>query len=79
VAFNTALNDMTDAAESTSRPTTFIIWSPCLTNPKTAIALTTVSETSQKSKIAHPPSSVEIFGIIIAVVILADKFVNLLF
>ncbi|KAF2736435.1 hypothetical protein EJ04DRAFT_511093 [Polyplosphaeria fusca] len=44
-ALNTLLNNITDAAETTSRPTQFTTWSPCGQNSKTVIILTTASET----------------------------------
>ncbi|KAF3007783.1 hypothetical protein E8E13_010310 [Curvularia kusanoi] len=42
---NTLLNDIIDAAESTSHPSRFTSWSPCLTDSKTAVIVTTASET----------------------------------
>ncbi|KAF1976039.1 hypothetical protein BU23DRAFT_578846 [Bimuria novae-zelandiae CBS 107.79] len=45
VALNTLLNNITDAPETTSRPTTFTSWSPCLSNSNIAAILTTVSKT----------------------------------
>lgn len=45
VSLNTLLNNITDAAESTSHPTAFTAWSPCLSNPKSVAILTTSSET----------------------------------
>ncbi|PSN68658.1 hypothetical protein BS50DRAFT_321642 [Corynespora cassiicola Philippines] len=42
-----------DAADSTSHPTTFTRWSPCLMDPKKVVILTTASETC-----SHPNSSV---------------------
>lgn len=48
-ALNTLLNNLTDAAETTSHPTTFTAWSPCLTNPRIVVILTTASETCKES------------------------------
>ena len=45
VALNTLLNNITDAAETTSHPTTFTAWSPCTANPAMVAILTTASET----------------------------------
>ncbi|KAF2256096.1 hypothetical protein BU26DRAFT_557572 [Trematosphaeria pertusa] len=47
-ALNAVLNNITDAAESTSHPSTFTAWSPCLSNPQIAVVLTTASETCGK-------------------------------
>ncbi|KAF2642255.1 hypothetical protein P280DRAFT_478397 [Massarina eburnea CBS 473.64] len=49
VSLNTVLNNITDAAESTSHPSIFTAWSPCLLNPKVAVILTTDSETCRES------------------------------
>jgi hypothetical protein len=43
-ALNTLLNNIVDNEESTSRPSTFTAWSPCLNNPKTIVIITTFSE-----------------------------------
>ncbi|CAI6338246.1 unnamed protein product [Periconia digitata] len=51
VALNTMLNNITDAAESTSHPTFFTMWSPCLSDPKTAVIISTAAET------LHSPTS----------------------
>ncbi|KAF2471746.1 uncharacterized protein BDR25DRAFT_22627 [Lindgomyces ingoldianus] len=48
-ALNAVLNNITDAAENTSHPSRFTSWSPCLEDPKTAIIVTTLSETCQNS------------------------------
>lgn len=45
IALNAFLNDIIDAAESSSHPSTFTSWSPCLSNPRTAVVVTTASET----------------------------------
>lgn len=44
-ALNTLLNDIIDAVDSSSHPSRFTLWSPCLTNPKVAVIVTTASET----------------------------------
>lgn len=44
VALNHVLNDITDTAESSTHPTTFTTWSPCLIDPCVALVLTTASE-----------------------------------
>ncbi|KAF2625437.1 hypothetical protein BU25DRAFT_112278 [Macroventuria anomochaeta] len=44
-ALNTLLNDIIDAAESSSHPSTFTSWSLCLSDPRTAVVVTTASET----------------------------------
>lgn len=48
-ALNILLNSITDAAETTSHPTTFTTWSPCLSNPNTVAIFTTASETCRDS------------------------------
>lgn len=45
VALNTALNNIIDSEETSSHPTTFTSWSPCLTDEKTAIIVSTARET----------------------------------
>ena len=45
IALNNMLNDVTNAAESTSHPTTFTSWSPCLSDPRMVAVLTTAGET----------------------------------
>jgi hypothetical protein len=56
IALNSLLNDITDAADSTSHPTTFTTWSPCLLNPSSVVILTTASETcsSASSPVFEP-------------------------
>ncbi|KAF2692215.1 hypothetical protein K458DRAFT_382043 [Lentithecium fluviatile CBS 122367] len=49
LALNAVLNNITDAAESTSHPSIFTTWSPCLTNPKVAAILTTASDTCRSA------------------------------
>lgn len=49
IAFNHVLNDIIDTAESSTHPTTFTTWSPCLSNPCVALILTTASEVCSKS------------------------------
>lgn len=44
-ALNLLLNNITDAAETTSHPTSFTAWSPCTINPATVAILTTANET----------------------------------
>ncbi|KAJ4994237.1 hypothetical protein SVAN01_00066 [Stagonosporopsis vannaccii] len=44
-ALNTLLNDIIDAADSSSHPSTFTLWSPCLSNPRVAVIITTATET----------------------------------
>lgn len=44
-ALNTLLNDVIDAVDSSSHPSKFTSWSPCLTNPRIAFIVTTASET----------------------------------
>ncbi|KAF2872332.1 hypothetical protein BDV95DRAFT_593727 [Massariosphaeria phaeospora] len=55
-ALNTALNNITDAAETTPHATTFTSWSPCLSNPNNVVVLTTASETcgSNTSPVFEP-------------------------
>ncbi|KAL1612442.1 hypothetical protein SLS60_000669 [Paraconiothyrium brasiliense] len=48
-ALNILLNSITDAAETTSHPTTFTTWSPCLLNPSVIVILTTANETCSES------------------------------
>lgn len=65
-ALNTLLNDIIDAADSSSHPSAFTSWSPCLSDPKTAVVVTTASETCSNSAnliyndiyefLARPPS-----------------------
>jgi hypothetical protein len=45
IALNTLLNDIIDAADSSSHPSAFTSWSPCLLDPRTAVIVTTASET----------------------------------
>jgi hypothetical protein len=44
-ALNLLLNNIVDDAESLPHPSTFTSWSPCLSNPKTIVVVTTASET----------------------------------
>jgi hypothetical protein len=44
-ALNTVLNDIIDSEETSSHPTTFTSWSPCLSAPNTAIIVSTARET----------------------------------
>jgi hypothetical protein len=44
IALNTALNNIIDNEETSSHPTTFTSWSPCLTDDKTAIIVSTARE-----------------------------------
>jgi hypothetical protein len=44
-ALNTLLNDIIDAADSSSHPSAFTSWSPCLSDSRTAVVITTASET----------------------------------
>lgn len=46
-ALNGLLNNIVDAAETTSHPTAFTVWSPCSSSPDTIAILTTASETCQ--------------------------------
>ncbi|KAJ4294383.1 hypothetical protein N0V90_008073 [Kalmusia sp. IMI 367209] len=46
------LNNITDSAESTSHPTTFTAWSPCLSHPNRVAILTTASETCRNASSA---------------------------
>lgn len=65
-ALNTLLNDIIDAADSSSHPSAFTLWSPCLSNPKVTVIVTTASETCSDaacpiyndilSLLAYPPS-----------------------
>jgi len=52
------LNNITDAAESSSHPSIFTVWSPCLSDPQTVVILTTAGETfkNQNSPIFEPVS-----------------------
>lgn len=43
-ALNTLLNDIIDHEETVSNPSTFTVWSPCSSDPKTAVIVTTVGE-----------------------------------
>jgi hypothetical protein len=52
VALNTVLNNIVDSEESSSHPTTFTSWSPCLANPDIAVILSTARETC--SSAAYP-------------------------
>jgi hypothetical protein len=45
IALNTVLNNIIDSEETSSHPTTFTSWSPCLTDEKTAIIVSTARET----------------------------------
>lgn len=49
-ALNTLLNDIIDAADSSSHPSTFTSWSPCLSDPRVAVIVTTASETCSNTK-----------------------------
>jgi hypothetical protein len=42
---NTVLNNIVDSEETSSHPTTFTSWSPCLSAPNTAIIVSTARET----------------------------------
>lgn len=44
-ALNTLLNDIIDAVDSSSHPSKFTLWSPCLSNPKVVVIVTTAGET----------------------------------
>jgi hypothetical protein len=44
-ALNTVLNNIIDSEETLTHPTTFTSWSPCLTDPKVAIIVSTAQET----------------------------------
>jgi hypothetical protein len=65
-ALNTLLNDIIDAADSSSHPSTFTSWSPALSDPRTAVIVTTASETCSRATspiyndifacLAQPPS-----------------------
>lgn len=65
-ALNSLLNDIIDAVDSTSHPSSFTSWSPCLTDVKTAVVVTTASDTCSDATrpiyndvfafLAHPPS-----------------------
>ena len=48
-ALNTLLNDIIDAVDSSSHPSTFTSWSPCLSDLRTAVVVTTASETCSES------------------------------
>ncbi|CAO2658642.1 Nn.00g063650.m01.CDS01 [Neocucurbitaria sp. VM-36] len=43
VALNTLLNNIIDNEESIARPSTFTVWSPSLSDPRTVVIVTTVS------------------------------------
>jgi hypothetical protein len=45
IALNTVLNNIIDSEETSSHPTTFTSWSPCLTDEKTAMIVSTARET----------------------------------
>lgn len=65
-AMNMLLNDIIDAADSSSHPSAFTSWSPCLSNSRIAVVVTTASETCSDptnavyndvfSYLARPPS-----------------------
>lgn len=44
-ALNTVLNNIIDSEETSSHPTTFTSWSPCLTQPNTVVIVSTARET----------------------------------
>ncbi|KAF9693658.1 hypothetical protein EKO04_008516 [Ascochyta lentis] len=48
-ALNTLLNDIIDAADSSSHPSAFTSWSLCLSDPRTAVIVTTASETCSRA------------------------------
>lgn len=48
-ALNTLLNDIIDAADSSSHPSAFTSWSPCLSDTRTAVIITTASETCSQA------------------------------
>ncbi|KAF1928726.1 uncharacterized protein M421DRAFT_391606 [Didymella exigua CBS 183.55] len=48
-ALNTLLNDFIDGADSSSHLSAFTSWSPCLSDPRTAVVVTTASETCSNS------------------------------
>jgi hypothetical protein len=48
-ALNTVLNNIIDSEETSSHPTTFTSWSPCLSAPNTAIIVSTARETCSSS------------------------------
>lgn len=43
-ALNTVLNNIINSVESSSHPTTFTAWSPCLSNPSIAVVISTAYE-----------------------------------
>ncbi|KAH7389333.1 hypothetical protein DE146DRAFT_160347 [Phaeosphaeria sp. MPI-PUGE-AT-0046c] len=44
-ALNTVLNNIVDSEQTSSHPTTFTSWSPCLTQPNTVVIVSTARET----------------------------------
>lgn len=44
-ALNTTLNNIIDSEQTSSHPTTFTSWSPCLTHPNTVVIISTALET----------------------------------
>ncbi|KAF2846365.1 hypothetical protein T440DRAFT_472010 [Plenodomus tracheiphilus IPT5] len=44
IAMNTLLNNIVDYEAATTSPSTFTVWSPCMSDTKTAVIVTTVSE-----------------------------------
>ncbi|KAF1849821.1 uncharacterized protein K460DRAFT_360669 [Cucurbitaria berberidis CBS 394.84] len=44
IALNTLLNNIIDNEESTPHPSTFTVWSPCLSDPRTVVIVTTTSD-----------------------------------
>lgn len=49
IALNTLLNDIIDAVDSTSHPSKFTSWSPCISDPRVVVVVTTASETCSSS------------------------------
>lgn len=48
-ALNATLNDILDSIETTSYPTSFTSWSPCLSDPRIAVIVSTARETCAKA------------------------------
>ncbi|KAH6639759.1 hypothetical protein C7974DRAFT_410712 [Boeremia exigua] len=69
-ALTNLLNDIIDATDSSLHPTTFTLWSPCLSDPRVAVVVTTLSECSDVTCpiyndifafLAHPPSIQQVY------------------
>ncbi|KAJ8111860.1 hypothetical protein OPT61_g5649 [Boeremia exigua] len=70
-ALGTLLNDIIDAVDSSSHPSTFTLWSPCLSDSRIAVVMTTASETCSDATnsiyndisafLAYPPSIQQVY------------------